>query len=166
MEPPHHTFVKRHSICKNKDQEEEQKEQPEDTARSVLSPLSNISPLSNSGRSSSSAALSTSEEREPWSKRFIYSLTGREELAREETIQSVFLATGLFMDADEHIGEIPVRHKASTRSALRWFIDLCAAGLGKLEYKYFYMNAAPLCSLIPLCSAHCFPQVCSSMHTS
>jgi hypothetical protein len=125
MEPPHHIFVKRHNVSKEKNLTEEHEEQPEDMAQRKLSPLSR------SGRSSFS--LSTSEEREPWSRRFIYSVAGREETVREQTIHSVFLATGLFMDADEHLDQIPVRFKASTKSALRWFIDLCMAGLGKVE---------------------------------
>jgi hypothetical protein len=57
---------------------------------------------------------------------------GGEEPAREQTILSVFLATGWFVDADEHIKEIiPIRHKASTKATLRWFVELCMAGIGK-----------------------------------
>lgn len=126
MEPPHQVFVKRHNVSKGKHLAEEKEEQAEDMAECKLSPLSR------SGRSSLS--ISTSDEREPWSRRFIYSVAGREETVREQTIHSVFLATGLFMDADEHLDQIPVRFKASPKSALRWFIDLCMAGLGKVEF--------------------------------
>jgi hypothetical protein len=156
MEPPHHTFAKRHSIS-SKDRAETQKEQPENNVKAT----SNVNHLMLNGRSSLSLS----------SQRVFHSLTGREEPAREQLMHSVFLATGLFMDADEHIDEIPVRHKASTKSAFRWFIDVCMAGSGKVQYSCYNMNVIPLFSFIlfnktSMCLTRCFPQVCLSMHTS
>jgi hypothetical protein len=77
----------------------------------------------------SSSSSYTSADTERWSRRLTYSITGRKRAANE-TIHSVFLATGLFVDADEHMHQLPSRHPDNIKAGLRWFIELCAAGLG------------------------------------
>jgi hypothetical protein len=142
MEPPHDTFVKRHYVSAPALSGLEDRTQPRQQEEQEPNPEVQPQAKDLSSGEEVSSSLSSSDETEPWSHRFTYCITGDKHLAREDTIHSVFLATGLFMDADEHIYPIPDRHPSSTRATLRWFIDLCSAGVGAYVGEHVSLNLA------------------------
>jgi len=79
------------------------------------------------------SSSSSSENTERWSNRLSYSITGNKR-ATNETVHSVFLATGLFLDADQHMHQVPTRHSGTIKASLRWFVELCAAGIGMMYH--------------------------------
>jgi len=141
MEPPHKIFVKRHHVNPPSLSTLEVARAPPEQKVEQEPTLNEAANLSQGDELSSSIS---SDETEPWSHRFTYCINGSKHLAREDTIHSVFLATGLFMDADEHIYPIPDRHAASTRATLRWFIDLCSAGVGMFVNAYVIITTGQI----------------------
>ena len=63
----------------------------------------------------------------------VYSIQGDKQLTTTvESINSVYLAPGLFIDPDEMVDQIPARHSGSFKATFRWFLEVCFAGLGTL----------------------------------
>ena len=62
------------------------------------------------------------------------SLTGYRD--QTDTLHSVMLASGLYVDAEDRLSEIPGRHDANFKATLAWFVTLCLAGVGMFIEAY------------------------------
>ena len=53
-----------------------------------------------------------------------------------DTVHSVLLASGLYVDVDDRLSEIPGRHDANFKATIAWFVAICFAGIGMFIEAY------------------------------
>jgi MFS family permease len=61
-----------------------------------------------------------------------------------DTMHSVLLASGLYIDVDDKLSEIPGRHQANFKATVAWFVTLCFAGIGMFIEAYVIITTGQL----------------------